>query len=413
MGIFQLEEQAERVKEQNAKNFRDIIAINALIRPGTGKFYFDKRKGITPWSIHPLQEPYMAETYGEYVYQEQYMQDCNIFAGWDMAYVDKHVRKNKKIVDDDVLHLKFIKDCTTMGLLTFEEIANMWHNIVEVVNGGYGFNKSHSACYARIAFKSAHMKLYYPECFYSALLTKHGDDQIKVGEIINECKRKGIIILPPSINEGTGEFLPTTRGIRYRLNTIKGVGDSALSEVISLRPITGLSDLLLRRNKSQLKSNNITALIKAGVFDFEEPDRSKTMLDFQLSERKPKQVKDGFIPEITYNRAKWEFESLGLFLTAHALDNYAFRPISAFNEGAECLVAGIVTSKRTQYDKKGSEMAFVTISNQYETIKLVCFSSVWNKEMNANTDENCIVYVKGKKQGESCLVNSLKLIDKF
>jgi DNA polymerase-3 subunit alpha len=413
LGIFQLSEQAERVKDQAPENFRDVIAINALIRPGSAPEYFNKRKGLSEWHIHELQKPYLTETYGEYVYQEQYLLDANIFAGWSMDYADRNLRKNKDILNDDVLHLKFITDCTTMGLLTFIEIADMWKRICETVSGGYGFPKGHSACYAQIAFKSAHMKYYYPECFYSALLTKYGDDQEKVGEIINECKRKGINILPPSINEGTGEFLPTNGGIRYRLNTIKGVGDSALNEVISLRPITGLNDLLLRRSKSQLKSNNITALIKAGVFDFEEPDRSKTMLNFQLSERKPKQVKDGFMPEIVYNKAKWEYESLGLFLTAHALDSYAFRPISAFNEGAECLVAGIVISKKIFQDKNRKDMAFINISNQYETIKLVCFASTWNKDMDNNTDENCIVYVKGKKQGESCLVNSLKLIDKF
>ena len=280
MGIFQFEEQAERVKEQHAVNFLDLVAMNALIRPGVGKYYFDKRKGISPWSIHPLQESYLAETYGEYVYQEQYMQDCNIFAGWEMAYVDKNVRKGgKKIRENTKLAEKFLEDCGIIGLLTPIETDEMWDKICEAVSGGYGFNKSHSACYTRIGFKSAHMKLYYPECFYSALLTKYGNDQIKVGEIISECKNNGINILPPSINEGTGEFLPTDGGIRYRLNTIKGIGDSALSELISLRPITNLSDLLLRRSKAKLRSNNITALIKAGVFDFEEPDRSKTMLE--------------------------------------------------------------------------------------------------------------------------------------
>lgn len=258
------------------------------------------------------------------------------------------------------------------------------------------------------------MKLYYPECFYSALLTKYGDNQEKVGEIINECKREGINILPPSINEGTGEFLPTDGGIRYRLNTIKGVGDSALNELISLRPITGLSDMLLRRSKSKLKSNNITSLIKAGVFDFEEPDRSKVMFEFALFNRTPKQIKTEYVPEVEdYNKAKWEWESLGLFLTAHALDNYAFRPITAFAEARECLVAGMITSKRVQYDKNHNEMAFITISNQYETIKLTIFSSIWNKDMDNATGENCIIYVKGTKQGSGCLVTNLKLIERF
>jgi DNA polymerase-3 subunit alpha len=413
LGIFQLSEQVERVKEHAPKNFRDVIAINSLIRPGSAPAYFDKRKGLIPWSIHELQKPYLEETYGEYVYQEQYLLDVHIFAGWTMDYADRNTRKNKDIRTDKVNELKFITDCAIIGILTESEAIEMWERICETVSGGYGFPKGHSACYSRIAFKSAYMKYYYPECFYSALLTKNGDDQIKVGEIINECKRKNINIFPPSINEGTGEFLPTDGGIRYRLNTIKGVGDSALKELIRLRPINGLLDLLTRRNKSQLKSNNITSLIKAGVFDFEEPDRSKVMLEFELFERKPKQVKENFQPTITYNKAKWEFESLGLFLTAHALDNYAFRPISVFNENTECLVAGIVTSKKVFQDKNGKNMAFINISNQYETIKLVCFASTWSAVMDSNTEEDYIVYVKGKKQGTSCLVNKLELIDKF
>lgn len=414
LGIFQLEEQAQRVKEQNPQNFRDIIAINALIRPGTGKGYFEKRIGTTPWSIHELQKPYIEETYGEYIYQEQYMQDCNIFAGWEMAYVDKHIRKNRDIRADETLKAKFLIDVYTLGLLTIDEAELMWERISVVVEGGYGFNKSHSACYGRIAFKMAHMKYYYPECFYSALLTKYGDDQEKIGEIINECKGKGINILPPSINEGTGTFTPTPDGIRYRLNAIKGVGDSALAEVIKCRPIKSLSDLLMRRNKSQLRGNNIRALIQAGVFDFEDTDRSKIMFQFELHSRTPKQVKLDFQPEVeVYNKAKWEFESLGLFLTAHALDDYAFRPISAFNEGCECLVAGIVTAQRVFQDKRGKTMAFVTISNQYETIKLCIFASTYKPEMEEITQPGCIVYVKGKRQGNDCLLNTIKLIDRF
>ena len=258
------------------------------------------------------------------------------------------------------------------------------------------------------------MKYYYPECFYSALLTKYGDDQMKIGEVISECKGKSITILPPSINEGTGTFTPTCTGIRYRLNAIKGVGDSALNEVIRLRPIKSLDDILERRNKSQLKSNNIRALIKAGLFDFEEPDRGKLMHQYELYNRTPKQVKIDFQPDVEpYNKAKWEFESLGLFLTAHALDKYAFRPITAFNEGTEALVAGIVTGQRIFQDKKGRNMAFITISNQYETIKLVIFATVWKEEMADITTTGCIVYVKGKRQGSDCLVDSIKLIDKF
>jgi len=410
-GIFQLEAQEQRVTEQKPVNFKDVIAINALIRPGTGKYYFDKRSGSMPWSIHPLQESYMAETYGEYVYQEQFMQDAHLFAGWSIAQADKMLRKNRDIRNDVVTEALFKSDCKRIGLLSDLEIDDMWERICECVSGGYSFNKSHSACYARIAFQETHMKLYYPECFYSALMTKNGDDQEKVGEIINECKSKSIQILPPDINKSSAEFVPTVDGIRYRLTTIKGFGNESIRETLRLRPILCLDDLLSRRTKSKLKNNNIENLIKSGAFDFEQLDRGTLMHQFLLTCRTPKQVREDAQVNVSYDKANWEYDSLGLFLTEHILDRYAFKPLSGSSEGTSVLCAGIVASKKVFPDKRGNTMAFITISNQYETIKLICFSSIWKPNLDAITIDGSVIYVKGKKQGKEILVNEIKLID--
>jgi DNA polymerase III subunit alpha len=417
-GVFQLEEQAARVIEQNPNNFRDIIAINALIRPGTGNNYFARRKGEQEYFLYPNQESYMSETYGDYVYQEQYLMDCHIFAGWSIAFADKHVRKNRDIFSDVNLRTKFIEDALKVGILNQLQAEDMWHNICEAVNGGYAFNKSHSTTYARIAYQNAYMKYYYPICFYAALLTKYGDDTNKVGEIIAECKFKSITILPPSINDSTSNFVPKVDGIVYRLTTIKGLGDSALKEIIRLRSktrIEGMECLFNSRVRGQLRNNNIENLIKAGCFDFENADREEVMYQFDLLSRTPKQIKDKYQPpRRTYSKSRWEYESMGLFLSEHILDRYAFRRLSSFGDGTPCLVAGICQpNARIFNDKNGKEMAFITISNQFELIKLICFSSTWNEEMKANCEEGNIIYVKGKRQNREVLVNELHLIDKL
>lgn len=412
-GIFQLSEQPQIALNMKPKTFRDIIVYNAIIRPGDYSDYYDKRNGLV--KMEDLNNrKWMIETHGEYVYQEQYLLDCKYFAGWDIAYADKHVRKNKDIYSDIELKNKFINDSISKG---FNKVlvTKIWNKICKAVDSGYSFNKSHAACYSRTAYQEAYIRHYYPECFYSALLTKHGDNQEKVGAYISECKRNKIEILPPSINESESSFLPIDRNkISFRLSTIKGLGDNAIREIKKLRPIQGLEDLLSRRSRQKLNNSNIVALIKAGAFDFEEPNRAKELHKLLMANRKKTEVKNNIIPDMPeYNKAKWEFESLGIFLTEHILDKYAFKSLTEFNENDKCLVAGVVIKNRIFNDKNGHEMAFVQIDNQFETIKLVIFASTWKKEYADIVQEDNIIYAKGKRDNMSVICNSIHFIDKI
>lgn len=417
-GVFQLEEQAQRVKQQSPGNFRDVIAINALIRPGTGTSYFRRRSGEIEWSVIPEREWYMSETYGDYVYQEQYMLDAHVLASWDLAYADKKLRKNKDIRNDVETRNKFFEDCRKVGILKTEaEIAEIWADIENAVDGGYGFNKSHATTYGRIAFQEGYLKYYYPECFYSAILTKKGDDQDKVGEFIAECKRRGIKVLPPNINESEGDFIPTPEGIMYRLTSITNVGDSAIRGIKDIRPIKSLQDLLERRNKSLIKKNVIESLIKAGVFDFEHSDRQYIMHQLDQYLRTKTQIKQEHeCPLREFDKLAWEKEALGVYLSSHPLDKYAFKSLQEHQDNSKCLVAGIVSDVRVFYDKNGNEMAFITISNQQGNMKCIAFSRTWaDKSLGLSEKLECgnIIMVRGKRSGNDCIIDSVEIIEKL
>jgi len=156
-GIFQLANQAQKVMEQKPKNFIDLIAINALIRPGIGDWgeYIARRNG-KDYYINPLRRDYLEETEGIITYQEQFLLDANTFAGWDIAFADNKIRKNKDINHDVELHDKFIQDTTSRGH-DLKEMEWIWLEICMAVSGGYSFNKSHSASYAMASFQTAYL----------------------------------------------------------------------------------------------------------------------------------------------------------------------------------------------------------------------------------------------------------------
>ena len=296
-GVFQLNNQAQKVIEQQPKNFKDLIAINALIRPGVGNWeeYIARRKG-KPWEVHPDRLAYMKETQGTMTYQEQFLLDCKTFAGWDIAYADKHVRKNKNIKEDNELKTKFFADVKKNGY--DESIAKtIWDEICDAVDGGYSFNKSHSASYAVLSFQTAWLKYYYPKHFYASLMSSEKTDsngQNAIANYIAECKQRGINILPPDINKSGEEFVVTNKGINYRITTIKHVGESAIHSILELRPIKSFDDFMQRREKKHIKTNVFVNLIKAGCFDFDNPNRAELLWKVDMMNRTKTQIKEGF-----------------------------------------------------------------------------------------------------------------------
>lgn len=418
-GVFQLSNQAEKVMQQQPTNFKDLIAINALVRPGVGDWqeYLARRKG-KEYNIYEPRRPYMEETVGTMTYQEQFLLDAHTLAGWGIAYADKVLRKNKDIRNDEETRKKFIDDCVKNGHPEIV-VECIWEEIEDAVDGGYSFNKSHSASYAQTSYQTAWLKTHYPIHYYSALMSAEGTDadgQSAIAGYIHELKQRGVKILPPSINESTEKFRPTKEGIAYRITTIKHVGDSAIKAISEMRPIASFEDFLERRKKSALKANVVTNLIKAGAFDEFNANRAELIWQFQMHNRTPKQIKEGFEhPMVEFSdkvKMEWEKEVLGMYLSQHPMERYGFKPFDSYPDGAYgALAGGEVYERRVFNDKNGNEMAFIWINTLYGNIKLLCFSSSWNTEWNLAFREGNIVMCKGKRSGNDLIVSSVEVLE--
>ena len=416
-GVFQLSNQGQKVIEQQPRNFKDLIAINALIRPGTGDWteYIARRKG-KEWKVLEARLPYLQETEGLITYQEQFLLDCKTLAGWDIAFADKQVRKNKNIKEDRELREKFITDCKRNG---FSDVDMVWQEIVDAVAGGYSFNKSHSASYAVISYQTAWLKHYYPAHFYASLMSSEksdSDGQANISAYITECKKLGIKILPPDINLSQDSFTVNGDSINYCISTIKHVGNTAIKSIMALRPILSFEDFMERREKRYIRQNVLANLVKAGCFDCFNEDRAELLHLVDMSNRTVGQIKREYVcPKYEYNeviKSSWEKEVLGMYLSTHPLEKYGFKPLSSLPEGSLVIQGGEIYDVRIFNDKNNNEMAFVFINTLFGNVKLLIFASTWkNKKIQELCVEGNIVMAKGKKSGDSLLLNEIELLE--
>ena len=418
-GVFQIAGQAQKVMEQQPRNFRDLIAINALIRPGTGDWeeYIARRKGKT-WSVHPERMPYLKETEGLITYQEQFLLDCKTFAGWDIAFADKKVRKNKDIKNDHELREKFINDSIARGY-SREDVEQVWREVEDSVDGGYSFNKSHSASYAMLSYQTAYLKCKYPKHFYASLMTGEktdGDGQDAIAGYIAECKQRGIKILPPDINRSGDTFIVSDEGINYRLTTIKHVGESAIQHIEELRPIRSFDDFMERREKKFIRQNVLVNLIKAGCFDFDNPNRAELLWKVDMLNRTKKQIKEGYEPpKYEWNdhiKAEWEKEVLGMYLSVHPMEKYGFKPLDAFQDGGSCLQGGEVYEVKVFKDRNKNDMAFVFVNTLYGNLKVIVFASTWKyQNIRDAMKPGNIVLIRGKRSGKDVILDGVEVLE--
>jgi DNA polymerase-3 subunit alpha len=403
LGVFQLSDQQEKVVQQQPRSFEDLIAINALIRPGVGDWNeYLRRRSTNDYGTLGERHGYLRNTAGIIVYQEQYLLLARDYAGWDIAYSDKYIRKNKDIRNDHELHNQFIWDSQANGY-ELEEIEKVWALIVEAVAGGYGFNRSHATSYAVLAFQTAYLKYYYPTEFYASLLTMDGGDSEKIMQIKLALDKLKIKLLPPDINKSTNEFIPTKEGIRYRLSSVDSVGGSALYEIERLKPITSLKDFLERRTPKFVKINAIEQLIKAGCFDGD--GLSRFALLSYLNENTKGDLEVIEAPNYVYEK-----QALGLYLSEAPYDKYDTYELNTYNEGSVVVTVGEVLNVKTVFDKKGNEMAFTTIANKHGTIRCVVFASVWEKTKELWQPGNMIM-INGKKDKTNILVNTVERLE--
>ena len=437
-GIFQLEGDGitRYLKQLKPTIFEDIVAMVALYRPGPIQFIPDFIKGKHKKKkieyLHPKLKPILETTYGVMIYQEQLMEIAKQLAGFTLAEADV-LRKavGKKI--KELLHSqeeKFIAGCVKNGVRK-QDAEKIWQWILPFA--AYGFNKSHSVAYSMIAYQTAYLKTHFPVEFMAALLTSEKADIERIAVLIKECKKMGISVLPPDINESFRNFsvVPQEHKIRFGLLAIKNVGENVVEAIISERKKDGhfksIHDFISRIQSKTLNKKSMESLIKAGVFDRLE-ERNKllhNLEDILEANREIKQSlnngqKNLFENCSNFNHSairlkqagaislsdqlSWEKELLGLYVSAHPLDNFktifekrAF-PINNITSGLvgkTVRVGGIISGIKRIITRSGKPMLFMGLEDLTNKIEIVVFPSIIDRNPTV-FQENKIVFVKGR-----------------
>lgn len=413
-GVFQLATQSAMIMKQKPKCFQDIVNFTSIIRPGTGDIneYMDRYNG-KEWWIEPERQKYLNQSKGLMIFQEQYLEDAKTYANWHYGFSDKHIRKNKKLKEDEELFEKFIEDGIHNGYKQ-KQLTKIWKEIVEVAGSGYGFNKSHAVVYSVITMQTAYLKHYYPKQWYCALMNSKIADQTEIAGLVAECKRKKINILPPDVNKSGDKFIVTEEGISMPINYLKRVSGKAIKGLQRLRPIHSLEDVIERRNKSEINKTAIIAMIKAGCFDFQDKNRANLIQIYDMSERNKTQIKNGYIPPLVeYNtkvRLSWEKEVLGMYVSEHPLANHNPVSMADKREGEDIIQVVEIEEVAERYQKNGRRMAFITASNNFGNLKILAFAETWVDCRNI-VKEGEIMLIDGRKNGDSIIAYNIERID--
>jgi DNA polymerase III subunit alpha len=441
-GIFQLESEGMRnvLTRLRPSAFEDIVAVNALYRPGPMEnipAYINRKHGMESVEYpHPELRPILEMTYGVIVYQEQIMQIASRMAGFSLGEADllrRAVSKKKKdVLDQEREH--FVKGSIQKGYTT--EVANGIYDLI-VRFADYGFNRSHAVAYSMIAYQLAYLKANYPAYFLSALLTSVVGNETKISQYIREAKQYDIQILPPSVN--SSQFVFSVEGkdkIRYSLGAIKGIGAQALKEIITVRndkPFDDLFDFCMRVSSKIINRKILENLVLAGAFDEFNIDRATLLssLDVALQHAElvnPEDDHDLFGEEETFllkpkyveveammDETKLSFEKqvLGLYLSNHPVssyrqlfEDYGAILISDTRNGVRTAIGGYITSIRSIRTKKGEVMAFLEISDETDDVEAVVFPAVYRQIMTQLKEGN-VLWFDGKMEERN---NKLQLI---
>ncbi len=425
VGVFQLESSGMRdvLRRLKADRFEDIIAVVALYRPGPMDnipSYIARKHGETPDYLYPTLEGILKETFGIMIYQEQVMQIAQELAGYSLGSADLLRRAmGKKIKSEMEAQRKhFVEGATARGVPEAKAAE-----IFEQVNkfAGYGFNKSHAAAYALIAYQTAYLKANHPVEFLAASMTSDMGNTDKLNIFRQELDRLGVPLLPPDINVSLPVFSvePQSDGgsaIRYALAAVKNVGAAAMVSLVAERQANGpfgdLTDLATRLDPRVINKRQIESLACAGAFDSLERNRRRVFEGAELlirqaaaaaSERESAQVNlfggeaAGPVPAIALptvedwsgmNRLRHEFGAIGFYLSAHPLDTYSaalerlqvLRSADLSSLGTADLgrrkLAGIVVGKQERTSRQGNRFAFVQLSDTSGMFEVMVFSEL-------------------------------------
>ncbi|PWB39107.1 MAG: DNA polymerase III subunit alpha [Parcubacteria group bacterium] len=460
-GVFQLESGGMKryLKQLKPTELEDIIAMVSLYRPGPIEFipeYIAGKQGTkTIAYLHPKLEPILSHTYGIAIYQEQIMTIARDLAGFSYGQADvlrKAVgKKIKKLLDEQ-------EEAMVAGMVQNgidRKTANkIWEFIIPFAR--YGFNRSHATCYALIAYQTAYLKSNYPEAFMAALLTSDQDNIDRVTIEINECRKMGLEVLAPDVNESFSNFAvvesrdPKQKSkIRFGLCAIKNVGKNIAKVIIRERkangPYRSMEDFLLRIKDKDLNKKSLESLIKAGAFDKfisrgaalgnlntileyhkkiqtdHKSGQNNLFSDLPLTSTVMSLKLDEYADASAEKKLSWEKELLGLYISDHPFKKYAkLLPDSVVSLNAlrqknnqTVKVAGVITNVHKIITHQGQNMLFVTIEDSLSSIEVIVFPRTLEKTFGLWRDEN-MVLVQGRasdKDGQmKVLVESAELI---
>lgn len=457
-GVFQLESAGMKryLRELRPTVFDDIVAMVALYRPGPMQFIDDfiKRKHgereIT--FMHPKMEDALKSTYGVLVYQEQVMQiskDLSGFTGGEADTLRKAI--GKKLVDVMAkMKERFIQGAIDNSGAKREDMEVFWKQLEDFA--AYCFNKSHAACYGLIAYWTAYLKAHYPEAFMAALMTSDAGDIDRLAIEINECKHMGIKVLSPDVNESFVEFavVPGKKQVRFGMAAVKGVGTGVVEEILRAREdsrFATIEDFARRVSTSRVNKKAWESLIKTGAFDT-LADRSDLLFNLEtiqgFASKVQKEALSGQIdlfgshsgmevaqPSISLQQAPvkhtekerlaWERELLGLYISAHPLDNYdtyfeeqtiPLSEMTADIDGKSMTIGGIISSIRSIVTKSGTKMAFIKLEDKTSEVEVIVFPNLF-EQLGAKLLQDVVIRATGKvtaRDREGNVTSDVKMI---
>ena len=424
IGVFQSESSGytNLLMQLAPDAFQDLIPMVALYRPGPlgsgmAEDFIKRKHGKIPVEYpHPMLEPVLKETYGVILYQEQVMRIASVMGGFSLGQADL-LRRAMGHKESDVLLAQrqaFLEGAEKQGVSS--EVANHVFDLM-VHFAGYGFNKSHSVCYAWIAWQTAYLKAHFRPEFMAAMMTCYNGDRGKVSRYIANSRKHGVKLVAPNVNRSRASFAASGNTILFGLSGIQHLGDAAVESIIEARekdgPFTALSDFLERVDGRTVNARACESLIKCGALDDLGANRPQMLEALPQAMSNAAMVREDRqsgqislfgqsepVHEVAYKplpdasareKIDWERQLLGFYVSGHPLDRFKNEmkqcvPLSELEgegrvtlDGKLITVGGIINHVKGMVTKKGAPMGYITLEDFTGEIEVVVFPSAWEK----------------------------------
>ncbi|HEY4531781.1 MAG TPA: DNA polymerase III subunit alpha [Kurthia sp.] len=452
-GVFQLESEGMRkaLIQIQPTSFLDVVAINALYRPGPMEFipvYSRRKHGMESVQLpHPDLAPILDETFGVIVYQEQIMRIASVFAGFSLGEADLLRRavskKKRELLDSERVH--FVKGAINKGYN--EQVANEIYDLI-VRFANYGFPKSHAVAYSLITYQMAYLKANFPHYFYAALLSSAIGNKEKHSQLLQEVRSKGIEIFPPSILKSGKSYRVEGNGIRFALGAVRGIPQTFLNKLQALRKNeqaewTSIFEMALSFTSTHFKRQTIEALIKAGALDVFERDRAQLIETIPAAEKLAKLYAPNEETTLFYDtniygvpkhaavenmtekeKLEGEKEVLGFYVSKHPVENLkeknqfngqSLNRVSSIKIGAKINVLAQVQNMKVIRTKKGEQMAFLQLEDETSSISATIFPQVFEKYKEDFIEDQFLAIeakVESRNNAPQLIIQLVKVIPK-